>query len=203
MVERRWWSLAWSWSTLRRGRSVANWTSVLQSDWTSSRGRRRRGIFLCSLEDFIATTNWQSGVEHWALKWNNVLQEIEGSTENNPFDAIFVTLTEGLPDGLFFGSLSSDTYPCATAGAIRAGGILLDLAKFDTLWWDVMASISKVEHGPEGSIGIGLGNLEERKIRRIRRRKGELVDGRNNPGIGYGPLEVTRGLTPDHPGRRG
>jgi hypothetical protein len=70
-----------------------------------------------------------------------------------------------LPDGFLLWCLARDTD--ARAASVWARRVLLDLAKLDTLWRDIMAGISKVEHAPEGSVGVGFGDLEERKIRRI------------------------------------
>ena len=82
------------------------------------------------------------------------LEQVEGSTEDDPFDTVLVSLTEGLPNGLFLGGFTGD----ADAGAATVGPwwVLLDLAKLDSLWGDVMTSISEIEHAPEPGIGIGL-----------------------------------------------
>ena len=47
-----------------------------------------------------------------------------------------------------------------------------------------MTSIGKVEHAPECSIGIGLGDLEKREVGRVGGRKGKFVDWRNYASIG-------------------
>jgi hypothetical protein len=82
------------------------------------------------------------------------LEQVEGSTEDDPFDTVLVSLTEGLPNRFFLGRFTGD----ADAGAATMGTwwILLDLAKLDSLWGYVMASISKIEHAPESGIWIGL-----------------------------------------------
>jgi len=82
------------------------------------------------------------------------LEQVEGSAEDDPFDAVLVSLTEGLPNSFFLGGFTSD----ADAGAATVGTwwVLLDLTKLDSLWGDVMTSISKIEHAPESGIWIGL-----------------------------------------------
>ncbi len=57
-----------------------------------------------------------------------------------------------------------------------------------------MASIGEIEHAPECSIGIRLGDLEEREVWRVRGGKGEFVDGGDYASIGNGPFEISRGL---------
>lgn len=52
-----------------------------------------------------------------------------------------------------------------------------------------MASIGKVEHTPEGRIRVRFGDLEEGQVCSVGRREGELVDGREDTGVGDGPLE--------------
>jgi hypothetical protein len=63
-----------------------------------------------------------------------------------------------------------------------------------------MASVGKVEHAPESSIGIGLGDLEKREVWRVGGRKSEFVDGRDYTSIGNGPFEVARGLATNNAG---
>jgi hypothetical protein len=63
-----------------------------------------------------------------------------------------------------------------------------------------VSSVGKVEHAPESGIGIGLGYLEQGEVWRVRRRKGELVDGRDYASVGYGPLEVAGGLAANDAG---
>lgn len=57
-----------------------------------------------------------------------------------------------------------------------------------------MASVGKVEHAPECSIGIGFGDLEKREVWRVGGRKSEFVNGGDYASIGNGPFEVARGL---------
>lgn len=66
----------------------------------------------------------------------------------------------------------------------------MDLAKLDTLRGDVVSGVCEVEHTPERSVRIGFGYLEEREIRGVWRRQGQLVDRGENTGIGDGPFQV-------------
>ena len=63
-----------------------------------------------------------------------------------------------------------------------------------------MASIGKVEHTPECSIGIGLGDLEKWEVRRVRGGKCEFVNRRDYASIGNGPFEVARSLATHNAG---
>jgi len=110
--------------------------------WTPCWGRctiwnrtRWRGIFLGGLDNFI-------------------IQQIKCCAEDDPFYAVLVALSQGLPDGLFLGRFSCDAYSSSTTVWTR--WILLYLSKLDALWGYVVTSIGKVEHAPEGSIGVGL-----------------------------------------------
>lgn len=122
----------------------------------------------------------------------DVLEEIECSTQDYPFYAIFVALTERLPHGLLLRGLARDTDPRATS--VRAGRVLLDFPKLDALGWDVVARIRKVEQTPEGGVGIGLADLEEGEVGRVGGGEGELVDGGNDTCVCDGPFEVAGGL---------
>jgi hypothetical protein len=63
-----------------------------------------------------------------------------------------------------------------------------------------MAGIGKVKHAPESGVWVRLGNLEKWEVGRVGRWKSELVDGRDNTGVGNGPFEVARGLAAYHTG---
>jgi len=81
-----------------------------------------------------------------------VVEKIESSTENNPFNAIFVSFTQGLPYSLFLRS-----FACAAdsgAAAVGSRWVLLDLAELNALGRDIMASICKVKHAPEGGVWV-------------------------------------------------
>jgi hypothetical protein len=97
-----------------------------------------------------------------------ILKEVQGSTEDDPFDAIFVTFAEGLPYSLFFRGLACDAY--SSSSTVRSRRILLDFTKLDAFRGDVMPSISKIKETPKCSIWIGLGDLEKGKIGGIGRR---------------------------------
>jgi len=58
-----------------------------------------------------------------------------------------------------------------------------------------VSRIGEIEHTPERSIWVRLGDLEQRKIWGIRRGEGELVNGRKDTGIGDGPFEVSGRFT--------
>ena len=66
-----------------------------------------------------------------------------------------------------------------------------------------MASIGKVKHAPEGSIGVGLRNLKEREVWGIWGREGKLVNRGNNPRVSDGPLEIAGSLAADDTCGRG
>lgn len=66
-----------------------------------------------------------------------------------------------------------------------------------------MAGVGKVEHAPESGVGVGLGDLEEGEVWGVWGREGELVDGRDDTGVCYGPFEVARGFAADDAGRGG
>ena len=63
-----------------------------------------------------------------------------------------------------------------------------------------MSRIGEIEHTPERSIWVRFGNLEQRKIRGIRRGEGELVNGRKDTSIGDRPFEVPGCFTTDDSG---
>jgi hypothetical protein len=91
----------------------------------------------------------------------NLLKEVKGCAQDYPFNTIFVAFAKGLPHGLFFGSLSSDTDPgSATSCSISRGWILLDLPEFNPLGWDVVSRIGEIEHTPKRGIWVRLGNLK-------------------------------------------
>lgn len=98
---------------------------------------------------------------------NLVVQKIQSSAKHNPFNTIFITLTKGLPYRFLFRRPTRDSDPRAAAS--RAGRILLYATKLDSLGWNEMASIGKVEHAPKLSIRIRFGYLEKREIRRVGR----------------------------------
>ena len=53
-----------------------------------------------------------------------------------------------------------------------------------------MARVREIEHGPELRIRVGFGDLEEREVALVGRGQGELVDGRENAGVGDRPFQV-------------
>lgn len=107
----------------------------------------------------------------------DALEKVEGGTQNNPFDAVLVSFAKGLPNSLLFGCFPCYTDTSAASASVRVGWVFLDLSKFDSLGRDVVTSVCKVEHGPEASIGIWFGDLEEREVRRVGRGERKLVDG--------------------------
>jgi hypothetical protein len=66
-----------------------------------------------------------------------------------------------------------------------------------------MTGICKVKHAPERSVRVWFGYLEEREIGRIRRWKGELVDGRYDAGVGDRPFQIAGGFATDDARGRG
>ena len=130
----------------------------------------------------------------------HVLEKVQCCTQDNPFYAVLVALTQRLPDRLLLCGLASDADACpASVGAWR---VLLDLAEFDTFRRDVMPSISEVEHAPELRVGIGLGYLEQRKIPGVWRGERKFVDRREDTGVGNSPFQVSGGLAADNLGGR-
>lgn len=126
----------------------------------------------------------------------HVLEKVQCCTQDNPFYAVFVALTERLPNRLLLCSFSSDADACAAS--VGAWRVLLDLAEFDALRWDVVPSIGEVEHAPKLRVWVGLGYLKQRKIAGVWRGKRKLVDGCEDTGVGNGPFQVTRGLAADN-----
>jgi len=63
-----------------------------------------------------------------------------------------------------------------------------------------VSRIGKIEHAPERSIWVRLGDLKQRKIWGIRRGKGELVNGCEDTGVGDGPFEVSGCFTSNDSG---
>lgn len=124
--------------------------SVSKGDWCW------RCVLLCGLDDLV-------------------VEKVECGAKDDPLDAVFVALSQGLPNGLFFGGLACDTD--TGPSTVGSGWVLLDLAKLDTFRRNVMAGISKVEHGPEGGVWIGFRDLEEGEVRGVWRGERELVDG--------------------------
>lgn len=61
-----------------------------------------------------------------------------------------------------------------------------------------MASIGKIEHAPERRVGIGLGDLKKRKIRRVWGGQREFVNGRNDAGVHDRPFQISRCLATDN-----
>jgi len=76
-----------------------------------------------------------------------VVEKIEGSAEDDPLDTVFVTLTEGLPYGLFLGGLSGDCN--SSAAAVWPRWILLDLAELDSFGGNIVSGVCEIEQGPE------------------------------------------------------
>ena len=100
-----------------------------------------------------------------------------------------------MPNRLLLWSLAGDADSSTTT--IGSWRVLLDLAKLDALGGYIVAGIGEIEHAPEDGVGVGLGYLEEREIRGVRRGEGELVDGGDDAGVGYGPFEVPGGFAAD------
>lgn len=125
-----------------------------------------------------------------------VVEHVEGSAEDDPFDHVLVTLAERLPDCfLLWGfSCNGDTGTASTSASCCC--IFLDLAKLDTLWWDEVTGVSEVEHGPPGCVGVGFRDLEERLLVAwcVWIWQGEFVDGGVDARVGDGPLEIARGF---------
>ena len=134
-------------------------------------------------------------------KRRDALEKIQRSTQDDPFDTVLVALSQCLPDRFLLGSFAGDADP--RAASIGTGRVLLDLAKFDTLWWDVVPGVGEVEHAPESGIRIWLGDLEKWEVSGIRGRESKLVDGREDTSVGYGPFEIARRLTADDARGRG
>jgi hypothetical protein len=95
----------------------------------------------------------------------NILKKIEGGAEYNPFNAVFVSFSQGLPYGLLFWRFSSDTDPRTSAV-----WIFLNFTEFDAFGGDVVPSIRKIKHTPESGIRVWFRYLEKREICRIRGR---------------------------------
>lgn len=64
------------------------------------------------------------------------------------------------------------------------------LSKLDAFGGYIMACIGKVEHAPECSVGVWLGYLKEREIRRIGGWKGKFVNRRNDTRVRDRPFEI-------------
>lgn len=60
-----------------------------------------------------------------------------------------------------------------------------------------MAGIGEVEHAPESSIRVRLGDLKEGEVWGVWGRKRELVDGGDDACVRDGPFEVARGFAAD------
>ena len=95
----------------------------------------------------------------------DVLEQIQGRAEHDPFNTIFVSFTQCLPYCLLFWRLSGDAYPSPTA--IRAWGVLLYFTELNTFGRYIVSGIGEVEHTPKRRVWIRFGNLEEREICRV------------------------------------
>lgn len=115
--------------------------AILGSRWSRWR------VLFCCFDDFI-------------------VEQIQSSTQHDPLDTILIALAKGLPYRLFLRTLASDADSRPTT--VWPWRVLLNLAKLDSLGGYIMTSISEVEHAPEEGIGVWFGDLEERKIRRVR-----------------------------------
>lgn len=169
-------------SAIDRRRRRGDWAWIAQSHrwWTGSRCAacaRRWWILLGGFDDFV-------------------VEEVQSCAKHDPFDAVLVALAESLPYGLLFWCLARDANP-GTA-SIGTWWVLLDLAEFDAFRGYIVASVGKVEHAPECSIGVWLRDLKERQIRGIGGRKRELVDRRDDSGVGDGPLEIPGGFAANY-----
>jgi hypothetical protein len=100
----------------------------------------------------------------------SLLEKVQSGAENDPFDAVFITIAEGLPDSFLLRRLARDGDSCATSPG--AGRVLLDTAKLDPLGRNEMARICEIEHAPELGVWIGFRNLEEREVIRVWRGEG-------------------------------
>lgn len=84
-----------------------------------------------------------------------VIEHVERSAEHDPFHHVLVSLAQRLPDGLLLWRLSCDGDARSAASAAACCSVLLDLSKLDSLWWDEMTGVGKVEHGPPRCIWVG------------------------------------------------
>lgn len=173
-----WWQLLLRWCMpgpgirtrpRARGRSLlgcwtTGWAWVTEGYWRGPAAVLRRSgsrrVFLRRFHYFITTEKNQRLKAR--IRETILLQQIQGSAEHYPLNAILISLSQGLPYSFFLGSFSCDAN--SGAPAVRAGGILLYLPEFDSLWRNIVACIREVEHTPESSIRIRLGHLEKRKI---------------------------------------
>lgn len=118
---------------------------------------------------------YEVSVRREGEKYNSILEKVQCSAEDYPFDTVLVSLSQGLPHRFFLGSFSGDAN--SSSAAIRAWRVLLYLSKFNALGRYIMTSIGEVEHAPESCVRVRFRNLEEGEIGGVRRWKGELVDG--------------------------
>jgi hypothetical protein len=123
------------------------------------------------------------------------LQQIERGTEDNPFDTILITLSKGLPNGLFLGRLPRDTDSGTTTALSR---ILLYLSEFNPFRGDQMTGICEIKHAPMGCVEIWFRDLEEREIGGVWRGESESVDRGDDSSVGDCPFETARGFTANY-----
>lgn len=64
----------------------------------------------------------------------------------------------------------------------------MNLAKFDALRRDEVASIGEIEHAPVGGIWVGLGDLEKGEVGRVWGWEGQFINGRHDACVGNGPF---------------
>ena len=91
--------------------------------------------------------------------WKDSLEEVERRAKDDPLHTVFVPFSQRLPDCLFLRRLSCDAD--SRTSSIGTRRILLDLAEFYPLGWDVMPGIGEIEHAPELRIRVRFRNLEE------------------------------------------
>jgi hypothetical protein len=94
-----------------------------------------------------------------------LLEKIQSRTKYDPFHTVLVAFSQGLPHCLLLRGFPRDAD--TRTATIRARGVLLYLAKFNSFRRNIMTSICKIEQAPECCIGIRLGYLKEGKIRGI------------------------------------
>jgi hypothetical protein len=135
----------------------------------------------------LAENRWSDAMQISETReiWN-ALEKVEGGTQHDPLYAVLVAFSQGLPYGLFLGGPAGDADSSATA--TRPWGVLLDLAKFDALGGYIVAGVGKVEHAPEGGVGVRFRDLEERQIGGVRGGEGEFVDGGDDACVRDGPF---------------
>jgi len=207
--------MAWLGTTARAGGDVSLrwWAGHLTRDgrlswWIAKRDGLMRACLLLLLLLLLLLRGGDGAggaCSHWCSSpWlglfdgfeDLVVEKIKCGAEDYPLDTIFVAFSQCLPYRLLLGGLSRDRDSRATA--TRTRGVLLDLAKFDTLGGNEVARVGKVEHAPERGVRVGFGDLEEGEIGGVWGGQGELVDRGHDARVGDGPFEIARCLATDY-----